>query len=614
MDKGGDGGQSPVDIVGAIMGDMHNCVEASGFHLKLWRGERMCLIGMDVDQPEDDFVGFAIEVKEPDAKDFAPLSNRLAFSYPTDAASAVTGKRQFSSLDAPFQKFRWMHFPDDPKSGGYCYRVTKMHMPSDGPLKKGTSLTCDISLDPVLYKNFLDVGFTRNFASSQAYAEKFGNDATIIPATADEGLKFQKKTGKEPDVYRWLGFEAYEMIFGMLNEAVNDPSMSLDVLVYDFNEPDILALLAKMGKRLRIVIDDSATHGKDSAETAAAGVLAQSAGPENVKRTHFKSLQHNKVLIAKKDGKPVSVLFGSTNYSFRGLYIQANNALRFDAPEAAGFFEQMFELAFNSPGTFSAAPLAKQWQLVTVSKEPAAHLCFSPHADSNLSLNPVGAAIDQASSSVFFSVAFLNQIKSGPTHDAIARLAGKDVFSYGISDKEGGLNIHKPDGTLGIVDFAYLAANTPEPFAREWSGGVGVHLHHKFVVTDFNLPTAKVFTGSSNLSPAGETGNGDNLVMIEDCQVATSFALEALRMFDHLHFRNLMQTGKAGTTTAEVSSGKASAEDKAAMGAKEDKDTAHSALTLRKPTKLSGQPAWFADYYKAGSQAERDRVLFSGEG
>jgi hypothetical protein len=58
-----------------------NTDEKPGFRMKLWRGERMCLIGMDVDNPDDDFVGFAIEVKEPGAKDFVPLNNRLAFSY-----------------------------------------------------------------------------------------------------------------------------------------------------------------------------------------------------------------------------------------------------------------------------------------------------------------------------------------------------------------------------------------------------------------------------------------------------------------------------------------------------------------------------------------------------
>ena len=99
----------------------------------------------------------------------------------------------------------------------------------------------------------------------------------------------------------------------------------------------------------------------------------------------------------------------------------------------------------------------------------------------------------------------------------------------------------EPGGSVGVVDFAYLARNAPEPFKSEWSGGKGINIHHKFVITDFSLPTAKVFSGSSNLSPNGEKGNGDNLIMIEDPRVATGYAIEALRLFDHLHFRSVMK-------------------------------------------------------------------------
>ncbi|WP_457817948.1 hypothetical protein, partial [Staphylococcus aureus] len=90
-----------------------------------------------------------------------------------------------------------------------------------------------------------------------------------------------------------------------------------------------------------------------------------------------------------------------------------------------------------------------------------------------------------------------------------------------------------------------------------------------------------VFNGSSNLSPSGETGNGDNLVMIEDQRVATSYALEALRIFDHLHFRAAMQTATAPTS-----------------------------LTLAKPP-AAGQKPWFGRFYETGSQAAKDRLLFS---
>jgi phosphatidylserine/phosphatidylglycerophosphate/cardiolipin synthase-like enzyme len=593
------------------MNDFTNAGQADGLGVKLWRGERMCLVGMDVAEPEPDFVGFSIEVKSPGETDFQPLRNRVAFSYDKPVDQSVDGFRNYSSLEAPFQKFRWVHFPYEPKSGTYIYRVTKQHMPRDDRLKAGTAITLDIPLDLIIYDDFLDVGFARNFASSQAYAEKYKNNPNVIPANANDGLKFHKVAG---DVYQWLGFEAYDLIMNFLKEVADDESLTLDFLAYDLNEPDIVGLLVKMAGRLRAIIDNSGSHRPpNSAESQAAKRLAASAGAKNVKRMHFRNLQHNKVLIAKKNGQPLKVLFGSTNFSFRGIYIQANNALLFYAPEAAALFENAFQFAFdnaeNNARTFAKHPIATKWHLIHVPGKPLAHFCFSPHADTGLSLNPLGAAIDQATSSVFFSIAFLYQTKSGPTRESIDRLMQKNVFSYGISDQRGGLTVHKPDGSLGIVSFNYLAGITPMPFKAEWSGGKGIHEHHKFVVTDFSLPTAKVFTGSSNLSPSGEAGNGDNLMMIEDARVATSYAIEALRVFDHLHFRTIMSDAFAGAKRTKKSTKRSKAAKSARGPAQPSK--AQAALTLKKPTAISGQPAWFAEYYQSGSQKEHDRMLFA---
>jgi len=562
--------------------EFSNKASADGFTLKLWRGERMVLIGMDVETPEADFVGFSIEVQSPGHNGFEALRNRLAFSYgKTTSADAVDGSRNFSSLRAPFQKFRWVHFPYQPQFGAYTYRVTKQHMKEDGSLYAGISLTLDILLTPMIYDGLLDLGFTRNFASSQAYVDLFGNNPDIIPSIPKDGLDFKKVEG---NVYEWLGFEAYELVFGFLNDVVGDETMELDFFAYDLNEPDIVNLLEQLGPRLRVVIDDSKDHkADDAAESIAASRLATSAGASRVVRGHFSNLQHNKVLIAKRKGKAVKVLFGSTNYSYRGLYIQANNALVFHVPEVAALFAEYFESAFNSMSQFASQDITKRWHLVQVNGMPPVHFCFSPHKDTTLSLGPIGAAIDQATSSVFFCIAFLNQATSGEVREAIDRLEEKSLFSYGISDKVGGLQVKKPDGTTGIVDFKYLAERAPEPFKAEWNGGSGIHEHHKFVVTDFNLPTAKVFTGSCNMSVSGENKNGDNLVMIEDPRVATSFAIEAIRVFDHLEFRSKMQN------------------------APESNDP----LTLKKPTTFSGKAAWFEKFYVSDSQLLRDRQLFS---
>jgi hypothetical protein len=565
-----------------------------GFHLKLWRGERMCLIGMDVDAPEADLVGFAIEVLHPGGTKFAPLRNRLAFSYPP--GSKVNGDVQFPSTEAPFQKFRWVHFPYDPIDGLYSYRVTKMHMPAEGPLVAGTQLVANINLNPVTHPGFLDIGFTRAFASSQAYRDTFGNRADILPATNAVGLDFappfDPATASGDNPYTWLGFEAAAIVQSLVDEAVADTTLTVDFFAYDLNLGWLVDRLEKLGPRLRAVVDDSPKdHNQPTGAEGKASARLMASTNGQVRRLHFQGLQHNKVIILRRNGVAQRVLLGSTNFSYRAFYIQANNALLFSDPDIAGLFGDYFDAAFHDPETFTGSASARKWFAFSGPGKPTVQIALSPHPDNELGLTPVGAAIDQATSSVFFSIAFRNITKSGSVRKALDRLATRPLFSYGVVDQAGkALDVYKPDGSIGVVDFGYLAKNAPPPFGAEWEGGKGINLHNKFVVTDFGLPTAKVFTGSSNLSPSGEGGNGDHLVMIQDPIVATAYAIEAVRLFDHLHFRSKMKDAKVKPKGAKPADA--------------------TPLTLAKPTALSGKPAWFERYYLADSQYLRDRLLF----
>lgn len=564
-----------------------NRKEKEGFACKLWRGERMTLIGFDVEDPEPDLAGFSIEVKGPGETEFTPLRNRLAFA----GGGEATGDRKFDSTEAPFQKFRWVHFPWLSKEGVYRYRVAKQHMPKDGRLLRGIKLELDIEQRGVTLEGFVDVGFTRNFGSSQAFREMFGDGTDVLPAKAAEGLDFKRSKLKSQggeSVYDWLGFEAKAHLLGFLDEAIADPAVTLDAFAYDLNEPEVVGRLERLGRRLRIVIDDSEPeHSEDhSAESISAARLKEKGA--KVLRTHFLGLQHHKVLIARRGGAAERVLCGSTNFTFRGLYVQANNILVFHAPEVADLFGRMFDLVFADPGAFKRSSFAAAWHEVALPGKPKVRVCFSPHKSAALPLDPVRDAIDGATSSVFYSIAFLGQTKSGPTYDAVTRLPERSVFSYGTAQSTGKLEVRKPDGSVGLVDFAFLSKTAPEPFKSEWAAGQGINIHHKFVVTDFSLPTAKVFTGSSNLSPSGETKNSDHLVVIEDRKVAAAYAIEACRVFDHLQFRNRMRD------------------------AQKPKKGPRPAMALQKPKAISGAAwSWFDRFYADGNQARLDRELFS---
>ncbi len=80
-------------------------------------------------------------------------------------------------------------------------------------------------------------------------------------------------------------------------------------------------------RRLKVIIDDSDAHGEPhSAETQAEEILSASAGTNNVKRQHMSNLQHNKTIVV--DGPKVqAVVCGSTNFTWRGFFVQSNNAV-----------------------------------------------------------------------------------------------------------------------------------------------------------------------------------------------------------------------------------------------------------------------------------------------
>jgi hypothetical protein len=548
------------------------------FTLKLHRGDGMCLLAMDwkKNRPPDNFVGFAIESKPPDQNGFFALNNRLSF---------VGTGGTLSTLVSPIQKFRWVHFPRNAGlDGAFTYRVTPVFMDEDDRLSQGEPQTADIELRRETYPGQVNVTFTRGFVSSQAFVEKFekaGPIKTLLPPSAKEGLTFKPTHPKKDEALAWMGFEAREAILELLDQGIKEKA-DVRVVAYDLGEPEVVGRLEKLKKKLRIIIDDSADHGEaGAAETQAATRLEATAGTANVKRQHMKNLQHNKMIIINGT-KTKKVVFGSTNLSWRGLYVQANNAFIVEGKKAVDLALAAFDNYFNGASTFDSSASA---ELVSLGfSNIDAKVAFSPHSAANSLLDKIGADIETATSSLFYSLAFLS-ITPGVIKEALKKTSKKStLFAYGISDKKtGGIDLQMPNGNIAPVFAAALTKNVPLPFKKEPTGGGGNRMHHKFIVLDFDKPTARVYLGSYNFSSPADRKNGENLLVIRDRRIAVSYMVEALRIFDHYHFR-VVSEGSTGT-------------------AKKD-------LKLAKPPRAPGEKPWFSEYY-TDKRKIRDRKLFS---
>ena len=557
---------------------------AALFSLKLHRGDGMTLVAMNwkTGIPPNDFVGFAIEYKEPGGDKFFSLKNRLAFS----GAAGEVNPNKLSTRLSPIQKFRWVHFPRNAElAGEFVYQVTPAFMNEADELSYGESQQAAIELRRETYPGVLNVAFTRGFVSSQAFVDRYGKDAikTLLPLKADKGLDFTPTHPKADEALAWMGFEARSALLEVLDQAIADQTAAVRVVAYDLNEPEIVSRLQKLGNRLKVIIDDEGSHGKaTSSETNAAKRLAASAGAANVKRQHLGQLQHNKTIVV--DGKVQAAVCGSTNFSWRGIFVQNNNAIILRGKSAVKIFLAAFDdyWASATAAAFGKTGSAAWNDLGLTSID--AEIGFSPRAKKNAVLTTIADDISRnTTSSLFYSLAFLYQTKGAIRKAFIKHQKDDDIFSYGISDRPVvGLDLLKPNGKVRIVRPEVLEANLPQPFKAEPTGGGGLRLHHKFVVIDFEKPTARVYMGSFNFSSAADTSNGENLLLIRDRRIAVSYVIEALRIFDHYEFR-----------VAQL-----------------DAKKAKKKLQLAKPPRKAGEKAWWAEDY-TNARKIKDRELFS---
>jgi hypothetical protein len=545
---------------------MSKVAKGQGFSVTPHVGDGAVLLAFNLEKKlTTHLAGFTIQCHPPTGAPYF-LKNRLNFQ------KGLTNRKKLASTDyvgsdqAPFQKFQWIHFPPQ-GPGVYQYIVYATYF-KNGALKPGPKITVTVDLRRRAFSD-LELGFTRAYISAQAYVDRYKNkDIRPYPKSMDFD------TTPYQDQYQWLGAHARKLVFQFLDECLQDPLISVDVFAYDFDEPDIIRALCKMGSRVRVFQDDSALHTGSKALEPKTVATLKAAGVR-VKLGHFDRFAHNKVMIQKKNGKATKVLTGSANFSVRGLYVQANSILVFNDPIVANLYEQAFEQAFTHPDQFKSSSIAARWYNLKRPQSFPLSLSFAPHP-TPFTLHEISKAIESARSSVLFAV--MQMGGQGKVLRDLENLGEREqIFSLGIIESTDQLRLFKPGiGHAEVASFDFLQGNLPGPFKPEWSGGVGEVIHHKFIVCDFNDRNPVVFCGSSNLAQGGETSNGDNLIAIYNREIATCYAVEAVRLFDHYRFRNL-----------------------------------HEKSTTRFPLILKSTDEWVKPYYDPASIKFRERELFS---
>ena len=560
---------------------MENFNSKNGIKVRVYQGDAISLLAFDVNKERaKNLAGFTIQYRYKQGNSWIEkdLYNRLTFDEDFVKANAIPAKEKNSTLYSPIQKFNWVHVPNTDINtkkaifGDYVYSVTPRYIENGKLLPLNTDFTVEVEIPvkPYIEKN-CSIGFTRGFLSSVAYAKRFsrtnnsvrpkGNEELIfdIKQTADHTKRWNDATKKYENVaytfeeqHEWLGWQARTRILDFLDEVLNDKNLELKVLAFDLNEPEICKKLLKLAKenRLKIILDDSESHAKPKSwETLFETEFLKQGTAEQLHRGRYGALAHCKVMVQLKKGIPQKVLTGSTNFSTNGIYVNSNHVVIFENKEVAKLYSDIFDSSFGEENmkNFKKSSFAANDHLISKKVDsPEMMITFAPHKKESAEriFNRISEKIEHKDTSdILFAI--MKDRSAGSILSSLRnQIKNENVFSYGITDtiskndEDFKIYLYKPNSKRGIrVAARGIENNLPEPFGTV-PGIDGYAIHHKFIVVNFKGKNPVVYCGSSNLAFGPEQRNGDNLLEIFDKDIVTAFAIEALRLVDHFHWRN----------------------------------------------------------------------------
>jgi hypothetical protein len=567
----------------------------NGFSVKAYKGDNKTLLAFNFADAASakNLAGFTIQCQPPGQPAYY-LLNELQFQDPSKHSQVSTQKPN-SSVNAPLQKYRWVHVTGSmqqgttPVVGNYTYTVTPRYFDTNQsmqPLDSSLSASVSIAVGPFT-KGSLALGFTRGYMQSEAFAHHFGAQTKIIPAGKQLEFDTSAQAGTNngqpvtyAQIYQWMGSTARQQIFAVLNSVVNDSTLQLDVFAYDLNEPDVVKIFLQLAAqgRIRIILDNAKLHL--STKTAASPedefttlFKQQAKGQAAILRGSFGRYSHDKIFIVSRNGTPTQVLTGSTNFSVTGLYVNANHVLVFTDSNVAAQYSKVFEQSWSvltqfpktpsarAAAAFASTSVATQPYVYQSASVPKMSITFSPHtkADVNTILDGISNRAKQEDSAAHGNVLFAVMQLTGsqtPVYNTLKAIyQDASVYSYGISDSPGGTHLYAPGSKEGVLVTGKPGKTTLPPPFDQVPSPPGHEIHDKFVVCGLNGTDPTVYCGSSNLATGGEASNGDNLLQIHDADVATAFAIEALLLVDHYNFLDRYANPKSSNPSKKKSGG-----------------------------------------------------------
>jgi phosphatidylserine/phosphatidylglycerophosphate/cardiolipin synthase-like enzyme len=295
-------------------------------------------------------------------------------------------------------------------------------------------------------------------------------------------------------------------IAGRLIEKINAAQTSIHIASFEFDlTPVAEALIAakQRGVDVRWVTDDENGLEADAEPDHGQFAMLEDAGIE-VRSDDRSALMHNKFWIFDSQ----IVWTGSTNITENGIFKQDNNTLVIQSPELAVIYEREFQEMWE--GQFGPrSPSTLDDQIVTVSGSRIVVVFTSEDPALENAIVPL---VQSATKSIRF-LAF--SFTDFPLADAMSQRSKAGVDVAGVFETVG-----------SETEAAELRTLMCRSVPVKQDGNPGF-LHHKVIVVDERI----VITGSMNFSTNAEESNDENVIIIDNEDLARLYIQEFERVW-----------------------------------------------------------------------------------
>jgi len=348
----------------------------------------------------------------------------------------------------------------------------------------------------------------------------------------------------------FLGGELRRGLLELLEQARRD-GVEVYAALYELNDPELVDALKAIGERCNLLLGSGAYKAADRKGTPA--VRDENEAVRKDLRLHSDVKVHDRLVVSPhfahnkfvvfcdKQGKPVTLWTGSTNWTMTGLCTQVNNGILIDSPELAVAYRGRWEELKNAGSGYPASLAKSAFTLAKASVGSAQVTAWNTPVLKLVDLADAARLIKRAAEGVLFLM--FNPGRKNTLLNAIFDLDAEKLFIHGVVNQDPGgkkaplLKLtHKgkrlPAGNLSAI----LPAGLQKP--RDWFDKTftfnRVMIHSKVVVLDPFGKAPVVMTGSHNLGPKASSKNDDNLVIIQNAPgLAAEYAVNILGVYGH---------------------------------------------------------------------------------